>query len=93
MEKKLLLFYRSMLIIVRREYVNNDEVLEKIETKWTLLRSIKNRQWKFLKHIITKDSSENIALTCHLRGKKDTEKQRLTYLRGLCERIKIRRYS
>lgn len=45
------------------EQVSNDEVLEKLETKGTLILNIKKRHLKFLGHIIRKEDVENLILT------------------------------
>lgn len=48
--------------MILNELVSTDEVLNKMETKLTLiLRNIK-RQWKFLHHIMKIDGLENLTL-------------------------------
>lgn len=45
---------------LRTQYVSNDEVLYKMETKWTLTINNRKREFRFLERIMKNISFENI---------------------------------
>lgn len=56
-----------------------------METKRTLILNIRKRQLKILGHIMRKEGLENLILTGHTEGKRDSGIQRITCLTSLCK--------
>lgn len=43
------------------------------------------RMLKFLRHIMKKDGLQNLILTGHIKGRRNREKGRATYIMDVCE--------
>lgn len=68
-----------MLRISWTDYVSNDEVLEKIATRQTLILHIRKKLLKFLGNM-RKAGLEKLILRGHIEGKTDRGKQLIAYL-------------
>jgi hypothetical protein len=76
-------FYRRMLRISWTEHATNEEVLTRANAKRGLMNIIRERQLKFLGHVMRKEGLENLILTGHIEGKKSRGRQRLMFLQSL----------
>ena len=87
MQKKLeaveMWFFRRMLKISWVEHQSNEEVLRKAKAERSLIRTIRERQMKFMGHIMRKEMLENLTLTGRIEGKRSRGRPRLTYLGSL----------
>merc|ERR1719244_2287 len=73
-------FYRRMLKVSWTKHVSNEEILRRVGNPVRLMDVIRNRQLRFLGHVIRKDGVEKLALTGKIEGKRDRGRQRLKYL-------------
>ena len=76
-------FYRRMLRISWTEHVTNEEVLTRAGTKRELMMTIRQRQLRFLGHVMRKDELENVVLTGKIEGTRNRGRKRLTYISSL----------
>ena len=73
-------FYRRMLRISYMDRVNNEEVLRRVGMERELLHIIKQRQLKFLGHVIRKGALEDLSLTGKFKGKRRRGRRRKRFL-------------
>jgi len=87
MQKKLesveMWFIRRMLKISWVEHQSNEEVLRKAKTERSLIKTIRERQMKFMGHIMRKEGLENLTLTGRIEGRRGRGRQRITFLGSL----------
>ena len=84
MEKRInaaeLWFYRRMLKVSWTKHVSNEEILRRVGNPDRLMDVIRDRQLRFLGHVIREDGVEKLVLTGKIEGKRDRGRQRLKYL-------------
>ena len=84
MEKRIsaaeLWFYRRMLKVSWTKHVTNEEILKRVGNPDRLMDVIRDRQLRFLGHVIRQDGVEKLALTGKIEGKRDRGRQRLKYI-------------
>ena len=76
-------FYRRMLRLSWTEHTTNEEVLTRANAKRSLINIIRERQLKFLGHVMRKEGLENLVLTGFIEGKRSRGRQRLMFLQSL----------
>ena len=62
----------------------SNEVLQGIQTDWTLINTIRGRQMKFFGHIIRKEGLEELLLTGHIKRKRSWGRQTKQNKAGFC---------
>ena len=84
MERRLaaaeLWFYRRMLKVSWTKHVSNEEILHRVGNPEHLMDIIRDRQLRFLGHVIREDGVEKLVLTGKIGGKRDRGRQRLNYM-------------
>ena len=71
--------YHVMLVMVSwTEHVTNEEVLTRAGTKRELMMTIRQRQLRFLGHVMRKNELENVVLTGKIEGTRNRGRKRLT---------------
>ena len=87
MKKKLeaaeIWFYRRILRIPYTAHVKNEVVLDRMSENRELINIIRSQQIKFFGHIMRNKSIKNITMTEKIKGRRDREKQRLTFTKSL----------
>ncbi|XP_069972232.1 uncharacterized protein [Penaeus vannamei] len=72
MEKRLeateMWFFRRMLRISWTDHVTNQEILQRVGRKKTLMMTLRRRQLEFLGHAMRKEKRENLTLTGRIEG-------------------------
>lgn len=82
-------FYRRMLKVPWTDKRTNEEVLQMMEERRTLMTTIKLRQMKFFGHVMRKEGLENLAVTGMVEGKRSRGKQRSKYTDRMREEMGI----
>ena len=72
--------FRRMLRVSYTARKTNVEVLEMANKNRSLLQNIRNRQLKFVGHVLRKRKLEHLSLTGKITGRRAPGKQRITYL-------------
>ena len=84
MQKKLqateIWFYRRMLKVSWKDFVKNEQILERVGASYQLLNEIRQRQLNFLGHILRSNSTEKLILLGKINGKRDRGRQRFKFL-------------
>lgn len=75
-------FFRRMLRISWTDHVTNQEILQRVGRKKTLMMTLR-RQLKFLGHVMRKEGMENLTLTGRIEGMRSRGRQRLTLMGSL----------
>ena len=70
--------YRQMM---KRK--TNEEVLQLVGESRSMMKSLRQRQLKFLGHIVRENEMEALCLTGKTEGTRARDRQRLTYMDGL----------
>ena len=78
-------FLRRILRISYVDHVTNDEVLKRANAKRSLINTIRDRQMKFLGHIMRNKEIESLTITGKIDGEKARGRQRLTFCKNLSE--------
>ena len=77
-------FIRRMLRISWTEKKPNVNVLREGNVQRSLLKTIRKRLMEFLGHVCIRRGLEFLSLTGKVEGKRDRDKQRITFLDSLC---------
>ena len=80
-------FWRRLLKISWTERISNEQVLERMNTPRELLKHIKQRQLRFVGHIMREQKLENMCLTGIPNGKRPKGRPRRTYMDGLVKTV------
>ena len=75
--------YRRMMKISWMERKTNEEVLQLVKEKRSMMKNIRQRQLKFVGHIVRENGLEALCLTGKIEGTRARGRQRYTYLDGL----------
>ena len=75
--------YRRMKRISWMERVSNVEILDLVNEKRTLIKTIRQRQLTFIGHIMREDSIEKLCVQGLMEGKRSRGKQRTVFLQSL----------
>ena len=76
-------FIRRMMRISWTERRSNESVLKDANLERTLIRTIRERQLKFLGHVIRNKGLEHLAITGKIKGKRSRGRQRLTFINSI----------
>ena len=67
------------------KHVSNEEILQIAKTQRSLWKDFRERQRKFIGHVIRKEELEQIVMTGKIQGKKVRERQRQMMLPSMVE--------
>ena len=85
-------FYRRILRISWTERMTNEEVLRKMGTERLLLDINRERQWRFVSHLLREDSGmERHVIVTELDGKSAKGRPRMKMLDWMKRRLNVRR--
>ena len=76
-------FLRRMMRISWTEKKSNESVLREANLERSLIKTIRERQLKFLGHICRHKGLEHLAITGKIEGKRSRGRQRITFLDSL----------
>ena len=80
-------FFRRMLRISWTEHATNESVLQRVGTRREMMRSIRQRQMRFLGHIIRDGNLENVCATGRIEGRRGRGRPRLKYMDTLARAV------
>jgi len=75
--------YRRMKKILWLDKKTNKDVLEMMGEEQRLLKTIRQRQLRFVAHIIREESIEKLSVECRVEGCRSRGRQRQDFLQGL----------
>ena len=78
---------RRMMRISWVERVTNEQVLQRAGTKRELMKSIRQRQMRFLGHAMRQQEMENLCLTGKVEGKRGRGRPRTKFLDSLVKSV------
>ena len=76
-------FYRRMLKISWTERVRNDGVLHRAGTKREIMKSIRQRQLRFLGHVMRLQQLENVCMSGRVEGRRGRGRPRMKLVDSL----------
>ena len=80
-------FLRRMLRISWTEHATNESVLQRAGTRREMMRTIRQRQMRFLGHIIRDGKLENVCATGRIEGRRGRGRPRLKYMDTLARAV------
>ena len=80
-------FLRRMLRISWMEHVTNESVLERPGTRREMMRSIRQKQLRFLGHVLREGKLENVCVTGRIEGNRGRGRPRLKYTDTLARAV------
>ena len=83
-------FLRRMLRVSYKEHKTNDQVLCEANTVRKLFNKIRQRQCRFLGHVIREEGIENLVTTGKIPGKRDRGRQREKILVDVCRWLGVK---
>jgi hypothetical protein len=79
-----------MLCVSYKEHKTTDQVLCEANTVRKLFNKIKQRQCRFIGHVIRGEGMENLVTTGKIPGKRDRGRQREKILDGVCRWLGVK---
>ena len=80
-------FLRRMLRISWTEHATNQSVLERAGTRREMMRTIRQKQLRFLGHVMREGKLENICVTGRIEGRRGRGRPRLKYMDTLARAV------
>ena len=80
-------FYRRMLRISWTEHATNVSVLQRVGAGLEMMRSIRQRQLRFLGHVMRDGKLENLCITGRMEGRRGRGRPRLKYMDTLARAV------
>ena len=80
-------FWRRVLKVSWTELVTNEHILERMNTTRELIKQIKQKQLRFVGHIMREKGMESVCLTGFGNKKRPRGRPRKTYLDGLVNAV------
>ena len=80
-------FFRRTLRISWTEHATNESVLQRAGARREMMRSIRQRQMRFLGHVIRDGQLENVCVTGRIEGRRGRGRPRLKYMDTLARAV------
>ena len=81
-------FYRRMLRISWVAHVTNEEVLRRVGKGRELMATVRERQLRFIGHVMREDDLEKIVITGRIEGTRARGRQRMKYMDSLMKDVR-----
>ena len=81
-------FYRRMLRISWVAHVTNEEVLRRVGKGRELMATVRERQLRFIGHVMREDDLEKIVITGRIEGTRARGRQRIKYMDSLMKDVR-----